>query len=176
MARVLQLLEEFADRLPQESEPHPLCGGSTISVGRISGGTSVNIVPAECTIEIDRRIVPGEDGLHVISQLDSFLRERLDFGFEMLPPWMVGVPLSDENNEMLSTRLLESAGRVMTDRRRIGVPFGTHAARYAQLGVPSVVFGPGSIAQAHTDDEWLDIDQLEAAHEILYQFLTSWSS
>ena len=53
---------------------------------------------------------------------------------------------------------------------KIGVPFGTDAAAYAAAGVPSVVFGPGSIDQAHTADEWLALDQLHAASEALYQF------
>jgi acetylornithine deacetylase/succinyl-diaminopimelate desuccinylase-like protein len=53
---------------------------------------------------------------------------------------------------------------------KIGVPFGTDAAPIAAAGVPSIVFGPGSIDQAHTADEWLPLDQLEAASEALYRF------
>jgi acetylornithine deacetylase len=54
--------------------------------------------------------------------------------------------------------------------RIVGVPFGTDAAAIAAVGVPSIVFGPGSIDQAHTADEWLALDQLERASEALYQF------
>jgi acetylornithine deacetylase len=50
------------------------------------------------------------------------------------------------------------------------VPFGTDASRVAVTGVPSVVFGPGDIAQAHTKDEWIDLSQLEPAAEILFRF------
>jgi len=49
------------------------------------------------------------------------------------------------------------------------VPFGTHAAYTSGAGVPSVVFGPGSIAQAHTKDEFIEIDQLQKAAEIYYR-------
>ena len=52
----------------------------------------------------------------------------------------------------------------------IGVPFGTNAAAIAAAGVPSVVFGPGSIDQAHTADEWLALDQLAQASDAVYRF------
>ena len=169
MAEVLRCLERYAQELSQ-SASHPLCGAATLSVGRIEGGTSVNIVPAECTIEIDRRILPGHRG-DVIGHLQEYLRERLDFEVEMLPPWMEGVPLSDQFNQELSNELVQIAESVWAGCARVGVPYGTHAARYAEAGIPSVVFGPGSVAQAHTKDEWIDVHQLEAAAEILFRFL-----
>ncbi len=52
----------------------------------------------------------------------------------------------------------------------VGVPYGTDAAAIAAAGVPSIVFGPGSIDQAHTADEWLSLEQLAKASEALYQF------
>jgi acetylornithine deacetylase len=51
------------------------------------------------------------------------------------------------------------------------VPFGTDASTISLAGVPSVVFGPGSIDQAHTADEWLDVEQLRLASEVLYRFV-----
>ena len=56
------------------------------------------------------------------------------------------------------------------DCRKVGVPYATDAAFISAAGIPTVVFGPGSIEQAHTDDEWLPLDQLEQAAEILYRF------
>ena len=53
--------------------------------------------------------------------------------------------------------------------RVMPVPYGTDASTLAEAGVPSVVFGPGDIAQAHTCDEWLDLQQLDHASEILYR-------
>ncbi len=52
----------------------------------------------------------------------------------------------------------------------IGVPYGTDAAPIAAAGVPSIVFGPGSIDQAHTVDEWLPLEELAAASEVLFRF------
>ena len=51
----------------------------------------------------------------------------------------------------------------------IGVPYGTDAWALSAAGIPSVVFGPGSIDQAHTDDEWIDVEQLERATEVFYR-------
>jgi acetylornithine deacetylase len=56
------------------------------------------------------------------------------------------------------------------------VPYGTDAPAFSDLGIPTVVFGPGSIAQAHTADEWIAIEQLNAATEILYEFVRTYSS
>ena len=52
----------------------------------------------------------------------------------------------------------------------VGVPYGTDAAAFSAARVPTVVFGPGSISQAHTADEWLDLGQLQTASDVLYRF------
>ena len=170
MADVLKALEEYAAHIQQTIPPHPLCGPATLSVGIISGGSSVNTVPDECTIEIDRRCIPGEDGLRVIDDVREFLAERLEFEPQFLPPWIVALTLPDEHNGELAERLLDHIAAVSGPHKTMGVPYGTHASRVQQSGVPAVVFGPGSIAQAHTEDEWIAIDQLEQASEVYYRF------
>jgi acetylornithine deacetylase len=170
MGRVLAALEEFAGKLTTMIPPHPLCGSATLSVGRITGGISVNTVPDCCEIEIDRRVIPGEDGWDAIQQVQEHLANRLDFAVEHLPPWIVGVSLSDEHNGPLADRLLNCIEPIAGKHRKVGVPYGTHASRIAAAGVPSVVFGPGDIAQAHTVNEWIDLTQLRQASEIYFAF------
>lgn len=170
MAHVLACLERYAVELPRMVAAHPLCGSPTISVGRIQGGISVNTVPDECTIEIDRRVIPGEDGSNVIPQVNAYLRERLDVDFEMLPPWLDGTALSDHNNGAWADRLMRHVTDVAGPRRKVGVPYGTNASRIAVSGVPAMVFGPGSIDQAHTVDEWISVDELRQASDIYYRF------
>ena len=170
MGRVLECLEEFALLLPTQISPHPLCGPPTFSVGRIEGGISVNTVPDECTIEIDRRVIPGETTSDAVGPVTEFLRGRLDFEVEMLPPWIRAPALPDGANLPWADRLLSQVRAVAGRGEKVGVQYGTHASRTAAAGVPSVVFGPGSIAQAHTKDEWIDIQQLETAAEIYYRF------
>lgn len=170
MAKVVAALEAYAARLPRLVAAHPLCGPATLSVGRIEGGISVNTVPDWCTVEIDRRVVPGEDGWHVMDDVRAWLREQVEFPVEFLPPWIVGMSLPDDHNGPLADELLERIGPLAGPRRKIGVPYGTHASRIAAGGVPAVVFGPGDIAQAHTIDEWIEIEQLRLATEVYYRF------
>ena len=173
MARVLAGLQEYAGLVGERVTPHPLCGPATLSVGVIDGGVSVNTVPAECLIEIDRRCVPGEDGQTAIDAVGEYLRETLDVDFEMLPPWCIGLTLADDNNGPIADEVLGHVSTVIGTRDKIGVPYGTHASRFAAAGVPSVVFGPGSIAQAHTKDEWLAIEQLNQAEDVYYRICAS---
>lgn len=173
MAKVLNALEEYADVLPGQRDPHPLCGPSTISVGRIYGGASVNVVPDECAIEIDRRIIPGEDPEEALARIREFLASRLDFEITYEKPWLNGPTLSDDDNGWVAAPLLDVIAQVDGPHEAVGVPYGTHASRTCRGGVPSVVFGPGSIAQAHTKDEWIEIEQLEKAADVYYRFCSN---
>ncbi|MBI5761016.1 MAG: M20 family metallopeptidase [Planctomycetales bacterium] len=170
MAKIVSCLEEYAEQLPRTTPAHPLCGPATLSVGVIQGGSSVNVVPDGCTIDIDRRVIPGEDGHVAMQQVETYLRQRINFDFEMLPPWIAGATLSDDENGPLADRLIQHIAPVAGTKKKIGVAYGTHASRTAAAGVPSVVFGPGSIDQAHTKDEWLPIDELEQASQIYFRF------
>lgn len=170
MAPVLEALEHFASELPGMVPAHPLCGPATLSVGRIEGGISVNTVPDQCAIEIDRRVLPGEDGVKVMHQVEDYLRQRLDVDFKMLPPWIIGQSLSDHNNGPWADQLMEVITRHVGPRKKMGVPYGTNASRTSASNVPSMVFGPGSILQAHTVDEWIDIAELRQAAEIYFDF------
>lgn len=171
MARVVSALEEHAAELSRRA-PDPLLGPPSLSVGRIEGGQSVNVVPDLCAIEIDRRVVPGEDPDAAAGEVTTFLRER--FGaldsLEFLPAW-VKMPALAPN---MPEGELDAMARVVSDLtgrtpRRVGVPFGTDAGPLGEAGVPCVVFGPGDIAQAHTKDEWVDLDEVRAAAELYYR-------
>jgi len=170
MARVVLATERYAERL-RATTIDPLLGPATMSVGRIDGGTSVNTVPDRCRIEIDRRLILGEDPQAAPAQLQAFLQqEGIDFPVTFDPPWMSKVALSPK----LSGRLVESLGRavdlVLGAHQVEGVPYGTDASTIAEVGVPAVVFGPGDIGRAHTCDEWVPLDEVEKASEILYRF------
>ncbi len=173
MARVLLAMEEFAAWLPQSRPAHPLCGPATLSVGLISGGSSVNVVPDSCGIDIDRRLLPGEDPLNARQEIIDWLAPRFDFELFHDEPWCNSPGLNDNNNSALAAELLHHVQTLTGPHRCIGVPFGTHASRVAAAGVPAVVFGPGDIAQAHTKDEWIETAQLHKATEILCRFITA---
>lgn len=170
MGHVLTCLESYAGSLSDEFPPHPLCGPATLSVGRIEGGQSVNIVPDACSIEVDRRVIPGEEISGVVPHLRDWLAEKLPIEFHIESPWLSSPALCDDNNGWLAESLLEHIQTVTGQQHRaVGVPYGTHASLIAEAGVPAVVFGPGSIAQAHTKDEFIELASLEQAAEVYYQ-------
>jgi acetylornithine deacetylase len=169
MGRVLTAIERYAAKLCA-GKADPVLGPATMSVGRIEGGTSVNTVPDLCKIEIDRRLLPGEDPHAAPGQLLEFLeQEGIDFPVISDPPWMSKGALGPE----LSGELVELLGRaidsVKGQHKVEAVPYGTDASTIAEGGIPAVVFGPGDIARAHTCDEWVPLSEVEQASEILYQ-------
>jgi acetylornithine deacetylase/succinyl-diaminopimelate desuccinylase-like protein len=177
MAPVLMALERYASELGKAVPEHPLCGRATLSVGTIQGGLSVNTVPDACTIEIDRRLLPGEDALtvyeHVLGSLrEGYQRDWAETGLhvEHEYPYLLGVALSDRDNGAVADHLVEVLHRVLGRGEKIGVSFGTNASRISVANVPTVVFGPGSIDQAHTADEWLSLDELAKASDVLYEY------
>jgi acetylornithine deacetylase len=170
MGRVLKGLEEYATHRVAPLGHHPLVGSPTLSVGIISGGVSVNTVPDRCTIEIDRRLLPDEDPgpaqQAVIRHVAECLTETEVTHDE---PYLASSGLSDTRNAELAKRVREIAQRHGGPGELIGVPYGTDAPAFDQIGAPTVVFGPGSIEQAHTCDEWVAVEQLQAATEIYYE-------
>jgi len=171
MARLLRGIEDYASVLPT-MPPDPVLGARTISVGRIAGGVSPNTVPDSCLANVDRRLLPGETFESATADLDAFLRSRpgVDFPFTLSRSSPGCLPLSPERSRELVERLGATIDSVVGKHRVHPVPFGTDASTIAAAGVPAVVFGPGDIAQAHTKDEWIDLEQLDPAAEILYRF------
>lgn len=175
MGRVLDVLEIYATEITPTLGEHPLVGTPTLSVGIISGGISVNTVPDRCTIEIDRRVMPGEDPLEAQEAVIAYLNEQVhpSVWHSHEKPYIYSSGLGDENNGPLADKVSAAAQKCGQRGAKIGVPYGTNGSAYAPAGAPTVIFGPGSIAQAHTVDEFVEIAQLEKAVEILIAFATT---
>jgi acetylornithine deacetylase/succinyl-diaminopimelate desuccinylase-like protein len=168
MARVVEFLEtDYRKRLQRRR--HPLLGHGTVNVGSICGGTQPNIVPDRCGIGVDRRTLPGETERSVCREIAALLRaQKLDaqVSSARLAPCL---PLETDAKLPLVRQFLRSAGQ----SRPVGVHYFCDAAVLSAGGIPSVVFGPGDIAQAHTADEWVSSAQLEQARAQLLAFLKS---
>ncbi|MBW3598968.1 MAG: M20 family metallopeptidase [Planctomycetes bacterium] len=169
MAPVLQSLEKYQKDVAPTRGEHPLLGRPTLSVGVIAGGISVNTLPDQCVIEIDRRMLPEENPEEAYRHVVEFVSQHTD-GALHDPPFVTAPGLSNTHNEPLADRLVEVVRRLGNSCEKIGVHYGTDAAAYGPLGIPAVVFGPGDIAQAHTEDEWIALDQLRRAADILFEF------
>jgi acetylornithine deacetylase len=175
MARVVAALADHAAGL-SEAAADPVLGSATLSVGRIEGGQSVNVVPDWCTIEVDRRIIPGETPAAALAGVHDDLLRRLGgdaaLWIEFAPPFVNMPALSPAAasagrwQERVRTALGPVLGRLPAVS---GVPYGTDAGPLGASGLPCLVFGPGDIAQAHTKDEWIELEQVRIAAEAYYQ-------
>src|SRR5438552_12192982 len=173
MGRLLQAIERYADML-RSSRADPHLGPPTLSVGRIQGGTSVNTVPDRCQIEVDRRLIPGEDPKEALWQFAAYMKNEghIDFPFECSEPWLAMLPLhwqGPEGRPQLVDRLGKAIDQVRGSHQVMAVPYGTDAASIAAAGIPAVVFGPGDIAKAHTCVVWVALEEVEQASEILFR-------
>jgi acetylornithine deacetylase len=140
-----------------------------VSVGSIVGGSQPNIVPDRCVISVDRRTLPGETEVGVCREIGALLRDQklsAKVTGQKLAPC---VPLETNAKLPLVRQFMRSIGQA----RPVGVNFFCDAAVLGLGGIPSVVFGPGDIAQAHTADEWISLASLERGREMLLRFLKS---
>jgi acetylornithine deacetylase len=175
---------EVVDFLRERIEPalalehHPLLTPPTFTVGRIEGGVGVNIVPERCAIEIDRRTLPREDPDAIIAQVTALaadlMRGRPDLHVECETPFLAERGLETAPDAAVVRALQSAISAVLGPDAPVvpeGVPYGTDATHLR--GIPCVVFGPGDIAQAHSADEWVDLDQVRASGEVLYRLMRS---
>ncbi len=173
MARLILELE--ADEQLLKRRPHPLLGPATCNIGVISGGVQVNFVPDSCVIEIDRRLLPGEAVSDVLAHYQRLIgrlrHEHPTFEAAMEPPMLTDEALdlpSDPAPARLAGEILRSMG---LNGEPSGVPFGSDASKLSRQGIPSFVFGPGSIDRAHAAVEYVEIEQLVQAFEFYREFL-----
>jgi len=168
MARIVKILEtDYAARLRKRR--HPLLGAATVNVGTICSGTQPNIVPDHCAVTVDRRTLPGETDSGVQQEMTAFLNSRKlrpKISSVKLAP---ALPLATDPDLPLVRQFLRSCGQTCP----AGVDFFCDAAVLSAGGLPSVVFGPGNLAQAHTTDEWISLAELERGKNLLLNFLKS---
>lgn len=161
MVHVIRELEK--NYIPHLCAAHPLTGRAQASINQILGGRQANIIPDSCEIVIDRRTVPGENACEVLPLVEKHLDiiraevpgiqiEQTDVCFDpALEPLAV-----DKSLRFLQAPLAS----VGVDASPRGMACGTDAANLCAVGIPSVVVGPGDLRQAHTVDEWIDLEQV----------------
>ena len=163
------------ERLQREAIPalrqvrHPLLGSPTLSVGTIHGGTQVNVVPARCRIELDRRLVPGEDREAVLRQLCGADPVRAEVS-EYYPV------LEESRTSRIAQCTAAACQAVLGQAILTTAPYATNAGFFKAAGIPTVVFGPGSIAQAHTKDEFIELDQVSRAAAVYATIIRAWGN
>jgi len=148
---------------------------TTFNVGVISGGTVSNIVAQNCEFRFDIRHIPGTSPQTIIEELELFAEQKL------LPEMRAVAPeasIQFEHVGGIPAFAVDAASPLAVDvKRLVGrecetkvVDFGTEAGLYQNAGIPTIVCGPGSIAQAHKPDEYIALEQL-ARCELFLQSL-----
>jgi len=175
MARVVDLLQKDATRL--EAIRHPLLGCATLNIGKIVGGVQVNFVPDRCVIELDRRLLPGETWEAAFQYyhqlLDSIRQQDPAVGIRMHPPMLTDLPLDSSPEQPAIQKVARALQSLGLDACPLGVPFGSDASKLAAIGIPSVIFGPGSIDQAHAAVEYVECAQVEKAVDVYRRIMLS---
>lgn len=172
MARLIVKLDEFHESLAEVS--HPLLGSASCNVGTIKGGDQVNFVPDKCTISLDRRMLPGEAAEQILNSYKALLSEFPEGSVRMLPPDLSDAAMeTPEESEIVRAAARQLAVMVLPSES-IGVPFGCDATKLSRAGIPSIIFGPGSIDQAHAAVEWVDVKQVQLAFDFYCGFLMNY--
>lgn len=172
-AAFVQALDALEERL--ESAPaHPLLGHGSVHVGTIAGGSAPSVYPERCTVVVERRTLPGEDAAGTLAEIEGLLQELGGRLPELDARARITLfrPGTEVPGEHPLVRRLQG---VLTDHGRTAalapMTAWVDAAFLNEAGIPAVCLGPGSIARAHTADEFVEIDEVVACTEILVDFL-----
>lgn len=153
---------------------HELLGKPTLNIGKINGGSAVNIVPDHCVLELDRRLLPGEDRDEQLGAIEALLQTlKADevltgYGLEVIK---ASAPYQTDPDGPLARQFRKAAEVAEVPFRVAGTPWYSDAGPFSASCGETVVFGPGSIQQAHTADEFIALDSLDAGCRMLGAFL-----
>jgi acetylornithine deacetylase len=148
---------------------------TTLHVGRIEGGTALNIVPGKCTVDFEIRNIGRDDGTAILDRLtegamriamkrkDAF--SQADIRVDVVNQYPgLATPMDSE--------VVRFASRIVDHPNLVNVAFGTEAGLFSsRLGVPAVVCGPGSMDQGHKPDEFIALNQIEACDRMMDRLL-----
>lgn len=167
MARLLPELVQECQRVKQKQ--HDLLGNASMLVTTISGGSAPNIVPASCHIEIDRRVLPGETRHDINSSLSTALSGvglQTDRDYSLENYLFIPASAIDENHPLVE-HACEAVNQVTSSAKKT-IFEATCEAPFFSVGqhIPTIIMGPGDLAQAHVKDEFVRIEELHQAAEI----------
>jgi acetylornithine deacetylase len=158
--KLIELRQKLKERKPKNSIFNPPY--STLQVGGIFGGIAHNVIADKCYVNWETRPVVKEDAIFLNSELDKYTNETL------LPEMKKVYPKSSIEKEIIGeiigfnrvqkSEACEFVSSITRDNSRAVVSFGTEAGLFQEIGISSVVCGPGSIEQAHKIDEFINLD------------------
>ena len=167
--KLIELRQKLIDRTPKDSIFDPPY--STLQIGGVFGGIAHNVIADKCHVNWETRPVVKEDGVFLNSELDKYANEVL------LPEMKKIYPNSSIKKKIIGEIIgfdrdtksdaCELVSSLTGDNSREVVSFGTEAGLFQEIGISTVVCGPGSIEQAHKIDEYIVLDELKKCLDLL---------
>ena len=167
--KLIELREELKKRSPKDSIFDPPF--STLQVGGIFGGIAHNVIADKCHVEWETRPVVKEDGIFLNQEIDKYANEvllpemRKIFANSRITKKIIGEVAGF--NRVLNSEACEFVSSLTGDNSREVVSFGTEAGLFQEIGISTVVCGPGSIEQAHKVDEFIELSELKKCIKFL---------
>lgn len=169
MGKLLAKLSELSDQLPRE-KTHPLCGEASLHVPLISGGRSLFIYSNECTIDIERRTIPGE----TLEQVTKELQSQIDHLKNNDPSFQANLeceiwrdPYESDNSTGILSACQKSAGNVLGEiPETIGHTWWEDSAIFGEAGIDTIIIGPAG-SGIHEEVEWVDLNSVAQLAKIL---------
>ena len=167
--KLIELREELKKRSPKDSIFDPPF--STLQVGGIFGGIAHNVIADKCHVEWETRPVVKEDGIFLNQEIDKYANEvllpemRKVFTNSRITKKIIGEVAGF--NRVLNSEACEFVSSLTGDNSREVVSFGTEAGLFQEIGISTVVCGPGSIEQAHKVDEFIELSELKKCIKFL---------
>jgi acetylornithine deacetylase len=166
MGKIIAALEQF-DQQELRNRTHPLVGPASQHCSVIRGGSGLSTYAEECTLQIERRTLPGETPERVVEELEEVIRstgERAELRRLLDRP-----PLTCDANAKIAISLNKAAKSVTGETPKIaGVSYWMDAALFAAAGIPTVNYGPSG-AGAHEAVEWVDLDSVATSAQVLVE-------
>ena len=177
---IMHVVEAFGAYREQllARDPHALCGHARCCPSVVQGGSIVSTVPDYCELEVDRRTLPGESEASVLAEIQAIVDQvsvvHPDFRFEIEGPTISIGSLDVSSDHPGVTAVLDSVKQISGEAVEAQAFFGGTDA--PNFGFPMLIYGAGSIAQAHSIDEYVDIDDWLMATRVYLGTLLSMST
>jgi acetylornithine deacetylase len=164
MGRIIAALEEF-DQRELRNRRHTLLGPASQHCGLVQGGTGLSTYAEKCTLQVERRTLPGETPEQVLQEIRNVVKHAGEQA--EVHPTLDRPALTCDRDSKIARAVREAATQVQGNApEEIGVQYWMDAALFAAAGIPTVNFGPGG-AGAHEAVEWVDLDSVVSCAEVL---------
>jgi acetylornithine deacetylase len=173
---VLAELDEL-ERVTLHERTHPLLGRASVHASTISGGLGISTYPDRCVLTVERRTIPGETADSILAEIETICervtarRPELSMSVRLIGAQLPSDVATDAPVVTAIARALDAENLPTTIE---GLSAWTDAALLNAAGIATICFGPGDIALAHAAEEYVPVDEIIRATDVLTRVATDW--